>query len=385
MTSGNLASTRRAAAEDSHRRNLVRREHPRGYPRPGLLTSAQGNDDSGSDLALTASFQKIGNASIDIQTPGRYLVFGYTHLDVSTSGYGQALLTLYQDGSQVDTGGEEAAVADIDADDPMLVYAWEVLVDGSTLPSTVELRAKKTSGGTVTAKAARTRILVTSNLGGGAPGAPGGGSSTWVGLTDTPGSIDALRFVRGASGGSALEMLTAAQVMAALSGQAAAAFSMNGYKMMGLAAAVASGDAVRYDEFNGHGSGVHSGKIGEVPFILPIPLAQPLASGTGQAAVDYEHRDWGNGETRINRIYARARSNVSGDVTLKLYRNGSPTHASDTVTISSGTRESSVTTLNSEITLANGDDLDVEQTTSVTDDIPVDFYVLGDQDVVAAL
>lgn len=120
----------------------------------------------------------------------------------------------------------------------------------------------------------------------------------------------------------------------------------------------------------------------EVPFILPIPLKQPLANGALQATVDYKHRDWGNGVTRINRIYARARSNVSGDVTLKLHRNGAATHANDTVTISSDARESGVTVLNSEITLADGDYLDVEQTTAVTDDIAVDFYVLGDQDVV---
>jgi hypothetical protein len=106
--------------------------------------------------------------------------------------------------------------------------------------------------------------------------------------------------------------------------------------------------------------------------------------GTGRAVVDYEHKLLGSVTTRIRSWYVRLASNVGSDTVFKLYRNGSAI-AGAQVTVSSGTRESAVDAFDAEITLADGDYLDVEEVSGSTEDIACDVYVLGDEDVMAAV
>jgi hypothetical protein len=133
-----------------------------------------------------------------------------------------------------------------------------------------------------------------------------------------------------------------------------------------------------------HGSDKHTGKIGERMFRIDLALKSPLAVGTLRAEDDYEHKLLGSVTTRIRACYARARSNLGTSTTFKLHRNGTAITGSDML-ISAATRESSVISF-TEVALADGDYLDVEEAAGgSTESIAADVYVLGDEDVVAAV
>jgi len=133
-----------------------------------------------------------------------------------------------------------------------------------------------------------------------------------------------------------------------------------------------------------HASDKHTGKIGERMFRIDLALKSPLAVGTLRAEDDYEHKLLGSVTTRIRACYARARSNLGTSTTFKLHRNGTAITGSDML-ISAATRESSVISF-TEVTLADGDYLDVEEAAGgSTESIAVDVYVLGDEDVMASV
>ena len=75
-------------------------------------------------------------------------------------------------------------------------------------------------------------------------------------------------------------------------------------------------------------------------------------------------------------------SNVGGDVTLTLDKNGSAITGAS-ITVSSGTSESSVDSF-TEVILAANDVLDVTQTTARTDAIQAVVYVYGYERIVPA-
>lgn len=131
------------------------------------------------------------------------------------------------------------------------------------------------------------------------------------------------------------------------------------------------------------------GSYGEIaiharaPLRIQIALRQPLATGPNRAQVDHEWRAIGQSTARIQQLYARARSTLSTATTFRVSRNGVALSAD--VTIPSGARESSVVTITA-ITLADGDELDVEQLAGgSTQDVAVDVFLLGNQDVLATL
>ena len=132
-----------------------------------------------------------------------------------------------------------------------------------------------------------------------------------------------------------------------------------------------------------HGVSKHTGKIGERIFRVCLPLKQPLAVGTGRAIVDYEHKLLGSATTRIRSWYLRSSTNVTSNTVFKLYRNGVVVTGAE-VTMSSGTRETAVDAF-TEVTLADGDYLDVEEVSGSVQDIALDAYVFGDEDVMDAV
>ena len=135
-----------------------------------------------------------------------------------------------------------------------------------------------------------------------------------------------------------------------------------------------------------HGSAQHTGKIGEVPMEFFVILADPLVSAADTTLTPgYEYKDvWGNAVRKIKKWYVKFESNVGGDVTLQLYKNGSQITGAE-VTVSSGTAESSVDTFTSEVTMADGDVFTVQQTTSRTDAIQGVAHVYGREEVVTTV
>ena len=135
-----------------------------------------------------------------------------------------------------------------------------------------------------------------------------------------------------------------------------------------------------------HGASVHSGKIGEVPITITIPLSKPLPSATANATLDDDwlyKSPWSNEAQRISRWYIRFESNLAANATFQLFENGSQITGAE-IAITSGQRDGSVDSF-TEVTLADGDSLEVHQTVGNAEDIGGRAYVYGDQDVVTAV
>jgi hypothetical protein len=124
----------------------------------------------------------------------------------------------------------------------------------------------------------------------------------------------------------------------------------------------------------------------ETDFELRIPLANPIVASAATQLEDWIHKKPYNVGHRINKLYARAASNVGGDCTFKLQKNGSDI-TSATITIPSGARipTSSTPVAFTEADLADADVITVVQTTARTDAINISIYVYGDRDVVLAV
>lgn len=134
-----------------------------------------------------------------------------------------------------------------------------------------------------------------------------------------------------------------------------------------------------------HGLSKHTGKVGEAPLEIKFALKNPLAAGDNRAALDYRWNQMGSSGRRISKVYARARDNLDTNTTFQLKKNGAVVSGA-TVTIPASARVPSPDqpTSFTEVVLSPGDVLDVtENAGGSTQQIAVDFDVLGDQDVVA--
>ena len=134
-----------------------------------------------------------------------------------------------------------------------------------------------------------------------------------------------------------------------------------------------------------HGDADHSGKLGEVPLFPPlrIVLSKPLPAATNNATLDDDwvyKSPWTNEAVRISRWYIRFVSNLAANATFQLFKNGSQITGAE-IAIASGNRDASVDAF-TELTLADGDSLEVHQTVGNAEDIGGSAYVYGDQDVV---
>jgi len=130
---------------------------------------------------------------------------------------------------------------------------------------------------------------------------------------------------------------------------------------------------------------------GDIPTVqtdleLRIPLANPIVASAATQLEDWIHKKPYNVGHRINKLYARAASNVGGDVTFKLQKNGTDI-TSATITIPSGARipTSATPVAFTEADLADADVITVVQTTARTDAINISIYIYGDRDVVSAV
>ena len=123
---------------------------------------------------------------------------------------------------------------------------------------------------------------------------------------------------------------------------------------------------------------------------IHIPLADPLISAANTTLTPaYEYKKpWSNAARRLSRWSVKFESNVGGDVTLKLQKNGVDV-AGSTLTVASGTAESGTTPFPpesfTEFTLVANDELTVVQTTARTDAIQAFATLYGDEDVVTAV
>lgn len=121
----------------------------------------------------------------------------------------------------------------------------------------------------------------------------------------------------------------------------------------------------------------------EVPMEIMFPLANPIvASANTHLPPAYEYKKpWAAAARRMDAWYVKFESNVGGDVTLKLKKNGTDV-ADALLTVSSGTSESSVDSF-TEFTLAANDVLTVVQTTSRTDAIQAVVSIYGYERIVS--
>lgn len=124
----------------------------------------------------------------------------------------------------------------------------------------------------------------------------------------------------------------------------------------------------------------------ETDLEIRIPLTNPIIASAATQLEDYIHKKPYNIGHRINRLYARAASNVGGDCTFKLQKNGSDI-TSATITIPSGARipTSSTPVAFTEAVLADADVITVVQTTARVDAINMSIYIYGDRDVLGAV
>lgn len=134
-----------------------------------------------------------------------------------------------------------------------------------------------------------------------------------------------------------------------------------------------------------HGASAHSGIVGETDYQIRIALVKALPAATNNATLD---DDWlykkpYNVAHRINKWYVRFESNLAANATFELRKNGTAITGAS-VTVSSGTRESSVDDF-TETVLANGDSIEVWQTVGNAEDIGGSAYIFGDRDVVAVV
>lgn len=129
-----------------------------------------------------------------------------------------------------------------------------------------------------------------------------------------------------------------------------------------------------------------TGKIGETQFEVNLPLSNPLIASARTDIEAYRNKKPYNVDRRINKIYAVAASNVGGDCTFKLQKNGVDVTGA-TITIPSGAQvpTSSTPVSFTEVTLADGDILTIVQTTARTDAINMTVYIYGDQDIVTVV
>ncbi|KKL83430.1 hypothetical protein LCGC14_1974780, partial [marine sediment metagenome] len=125
----------------------------------------------------------------------------------------------------------------------------------------------------------------------------------------------------------------------------------------------------------------------EVPVEITIPLADPIvASADTTLTPRYTYKDpWVAGAARrIGAFWVEFETNVGGDVTLQLYKNGAQITGAE-LTVGSGTTEPAAGIDSfTEVTLADGDYLTVVQTTGRTDAIQGVVHVYGYELVVPA-
>ncbi len=126
----------------------------------------------------------------------------------------------------------------------------------------------------------------------------------------------------------------------------------------------------------------------EVPVEIKIPLADPIvASADTTLTPAYEYKKpWTNAARRMGAWSVKFETNVGGDVTLKLQKNGVDV-ASSTLTVASGTAESGTTPFPpqsfTEFTIAANDVLTVVQTTARTDAFQAVATIYGYEEIVA--
>lgn len=133
-----------------------------------------------------------------------------------------------------------------------------------------------------------------------------------------------------------------------------------------------------------HGNSVHSGKIGEVPYVSRLVLIKPVPAATANATLDDDDEydsPWTNESVRVSRWKLRFEANVTG--TFELRKNGTAI-AGSSVAISAA-RVSSMKVFDSEQTLVADDTIEVWITSGSEQNVGGSARVYGDQDVVAAV
>lgn len=171
MVSGNVVASRNAPGEDAARRGIIRRENRRSFPRPGLLEDIVAT----GPLTLTQAFVLIPGITYDILSPGVYIVLVTVRWNVASVDPGNLNVELFQNGATLGSTVGPSYNPHSTTGDEARSYAWVVTVDGSTLPTTVQARARKTNaGGSASVTQFGTSIIVAGYIGGGPPGSSGG-------------------------------------------------------------------------------------------------------------------------------------------------------------------------------------------------------------------
>ena len=134
-----------------------------------------------------------------------------------------------------------------------------------------------------------------------------------------------------------------------------------------------------------HGVADHTGTVGERQVEIVIPLKKALPAATNNATLDddYLYKKPYNVARRINKWYIRFESNLAAEAIFELRKNGTVL-AGSSITIAAAARDAAIDSF-TEVTLADGDSLEVFQTGGDAENVGGRATVYGDEDVVAAV